>query len=568
MCSLALLAFLSGWNVADFINRDTSSVLIAEMWPFDPTPLTNSTIWFSALVQVLYSTNIGVGVWPVLTGKFLYKGDAVRTTMVYMCFNVFIVTLSVAFFMTQYQNPTTLNATISLPELKPLTAIYDAATNEPDPTLARLIPGLAYFLIVLVTIMSVSISIYTASRFFNRHPNVIMGLLGLVASTAALLGPKYIVPRLLDAEHVAVLVIVALIFDIMSITWIYGAKNIYTDLEFSIGRPILKVWVFMWCITPVVLTGLLTWWAIDLNMLLVMPPRWTAILLALLIIAVVACMQVYQQVDYNCCSMIQEAAQSSTDWGPADPIVRHAWKQWRSVCEDTGQKDFTLRRRGTRDYTHSIKKGQYSRAKYGLEDARKASSTPGNSTPNYSGSLYDDSAIEEDVSVDKFPHQSNGMLAINQEGTLGTLGKPYRYAGEPSVRKPLSNGTAENMHQKQYFYVQPATAITSTSIGNNSADEQYHNVSKVEIVPDAGRSYAKNPLARIPTGTTNLPPSNTASRHYSSGTADRRQFVNRLPVESAHQENPTGSVQHEADGGDHICWRKFSVNPDEFSTEL
>lgn len=556
MCSLALLAFLSGWNVAEFINRDASSVLIAEMWPFDPTPLTNSTIWFGALVQMLYSTNIGVGVWPVLTGKFLYKGDAVRTTMVYMCFNVFIVTLSVAFFMTQYQNPTTLNGTVSLPELKPLTAIYDAATNEPDPMLARIIPGLAYFLIVLVTIMSVAISIYTASRFFNRHPNIIMGILGLCASVAALLGPKYIAPRLLDAEYVAVLVIVALIFDIMSITWIYGAKNIYTDLEFSIGRPILKVWVFMWCITPVLLTGLLTWWAIDLDMLLVMPPRWAAIVLALFIIAVVACVQVYQQVDYNCCSMIQEAAQASTDWGPADPIVRHAWKQWRSVCEDTGQKDFTLRRRGTRDYTHSIKKGQYSRAKYGVEDVRKASSTPGNSTPNYSGSIYDDSAIEEDVSVDKFP-QSNGMLANNQDATLG---KQYNYSVDPNLRKP--HGT-ENLHQKQYFYVQPATAITSTSIGNTAGD-QYHSVSKVEIVPDAGRSYAKNPLARIPAGLNTALPN---TKHYSNGVPDRRQFVNRLPVESA-EESMSGSGQQDAEEGDHICWRKFSVNPDEFSTEL
>lgn len=547
--------------MTDFLNRESSSELLTQLWPFDPTLLGNSTIWFNALVQVICSTNIGVGAWPVLTGKFLYKGDAVRTAMVYMCFNVFIVTLSGAFFITQYQNPTTLNATISLPELKPLTAIYDAATNEPDPLLARLIPGLAYFLIAIVTIMSVAISIFTASRFFTRHPNYIMGLLGFVASVAALLGPKYIAPRLLDAEIVAVLVIVALIFDIMSITWIYGAKNIYTDLEFSIGRPILKVWVFMWCITPVLLTGLLTWWAIDLHLLMVMPPRWAAIVLALFIICVVAIVQVYQQVDYNCCSMIQEAAQASTDWGPADPIVRHAWKQWRSVCEDTGQKDFTLRRRGTRDYTHSIKKGQYSRAKYGVEDVRKASSTPGNSTPNYNGSIYDDSAIEEDVSMDKFPQQSSGMMmAVNEEGSLG---QPYRYSVEPSVRKPHSNGSAvETLHQKQYFYVQPAAAISSTSIGHIGGD-QYHSVSKVEIVPDAGRSYAKNPLARIPSG---VDLSNT--KHYSTGAApDRRQFVNRLPVESAKLD-VAGPSQHDPDGAEHICWRKFSVNPDEFSTEL
>lgn len=550
LCSLSLLAFLSGWNVADFINRDPSDSFAA-MWPFDPTPLTSSAIWFSALVQVIFSTGIGVGVWPVLTGKFLYKGDAVRTSMVYMCFNVFIVTLSVAFFITQYHNPTTLNATISLPELKPLTAIYDAATNDPDPMLARLIPGLAYLLIVLVTIMSVAISIYTASRFYTRHPNYIMSVLGLLASVAALLGPKYVAARLLDSEIVGVLVIVALIFDIMSITWIYGAKNIYTDLEFSIGRPILKVWVLMWCITPVMLTGLLTWWSIDLERLMVMLPRWASIVLALFIIVIVACAQVYQQVDYNCCSMIQEAAQASTDWGPADPIVRHAWKQWRSVCEDTGQKDFTLRRRGTRDYTHSIKKGQYSRAKYAMEDGRKASSTAGSNTPNYSGSIYDDSAIEEDVSVEKFP-QSNGMLAINQTDAIG---KPYRYSIDPPVRKPHQSAS-ETLQQKQYFYVQPATVPAAVLTGNNSGD-QYHSVSKVEIVPDAGRSYAKNPLARVAAAGTNP--------------AERRQFVNRVPVEQQPEQQlgVAGPTSQEANGGaDHICWRKFSVNTDEFSTEL
>ena len=48
------------------------------MWPFDYNILKNSTIWFNALVQVIFSTNIGFGALPVITGKYLYKGDAVR----------------------------------------------------------------------------------------------------------------------------------------------------------------------------------------------------------------------------------------------------------------------------------------------------------------------------------------------------------------------------------------------------------------------------------------------------------------------------------------------------------
>lgn len=45
---------------------------VADILPID------SGIWFDALVQVLFSTNIGIGLLPVVTGKFIYKGDAVR----------------------------------------------------------------------------------------------------------------------------------------------------------------------------------------------------------------------------------------------------------------------------------------------------------------------------------------------------------------------------------------------------------------------------------------------------------------------------------------------------------
>lgn len=35
-------------------------------------------------------------------------------------------------------------------------------------------------------------------------------------------------------------------------------------------------------------------------------------------------------------------------------MLRHGWVQWRSKSGQ-GDRDFTLRRRGTRDYTHSVK---------------------------------------------------------------------------------------------------------------------------------------------------------------------------------------------------------------------
>lgn len=46
----------------------------------------------------------------------------------------------------------------------------------------------------------------------------------------------------------------------------------------------------------------------------------------------------------------------SRNWGPVDTIYRHWWVQWRVTCTKTGQRDFTFKRRGTKDYTSSVQK--------------------------------------------------------------------------------------------------------------------------------------------------------------------------------------------------------------------
>ncbi|KAG4066240.1 hypothetical protein HA402_000464 [Bradysia odoriphaga] len=549
LCTLMLLVFQTGWSVTHFISK----TILIEVLPFRVTSLLDSAVWFSALLQVIYSTSVGFGVWPVVTGKFLYKGDAVRTSVVYLCFNLFVITLSVTFFVTQYNNPITQNSTINIPELKPLTSIYDTALSDPDPLLSRLIPGLAYIIVVLTSIITISINIYTASRLSRRHPNYILSLTGLVTSITALIYPDFFISRLLDRRIVGVLVICALIVEKFIFCGIYGVRNIYTDLEFSIGRPIMKLWVFLWCTIPFVLSGLLIWWSISYSpddLAITYLPRWAPVVLSVIIILVLACVEVYKQVDYNCCSMIQEAAQPSKDWGPADPIVRHAWKQWRAVCEDTGQKDFTLRRRGTRDYTHSIKKGQYSRGKYGTQQNVRHGSTPGSNSPNYSGSIFEDSAIEEDVSSDKY-HGYQGQMNGFANGT-----KPLR-TSNGSRNTLTSNNSRRNTNTsadkalvpteqpKQFFYIRSAN------------ENDYNNVSKVEIVsaPPATsqathnyrKSAAKNPLARV-----------DSNPNYSA----------KVTVPDTGYGNFKKDSHKDGNNVDHICWRKFSINSEEFSTEL
>ena len=72
--ALGLLVFQSGWEVS----RAFTEQSFPNVWPFNLRILMDSSTWFYALVQVIFSTNIGVGAIPVISGKFLYKGDAVK----------------------------------------------------------------------------------------------------------------------------------------------------------------------------------------------------------------------------------------------------------------------------------------------------------------------------------------------------------------------------------------------------------------------------------------------------------------------------------------------------------
>ncbi|XP_055841037.1 sodium- and chloride-dependent neutral and basic amino acid transporter B(0+) [Episyrphus balteatus] len=542
LIGFALLCSLTSWEVHTSLERQ----YFPELWPFKETLLLDSSIWFNALVQVIYATNIGFGALPVVTGKFLYKGDAVRTSVVYLCFNLLVNAISVTLFMVQFDNLASRSLS-NLEALKPLTAIYDRVLNEPTGLLAKLIPCLIYSLIVISAIVSITVAIYTSTRLVPRHPNYVISLIGFVAAVIALAAPKFIIPRVLDTRIVGTLVITALIFDLIATTWIYGAKNIYTDLEFSIGRPIFKGWVYLWCLGPAFLTGVLVWWCADDDegdLLNAYMPRWAPILFVIGVILIIACVEIFKQVDYNFFGMICEAAKPAKEWGPADPLARHAWKQWRSVCQDTGRKDFTLRRRGTRDYTHSIKKGQYSTSKYGTNNWK--SSTPGNSSPNYSGSVFGDSAIEEDISVDKYS-------GINQQFTAfqGNDGKGMRYSNRsrqpvpttPNDRRLPQHNTNPADRHKEVVYIRRL----SNGEGNNHS-------TRIEITPSKESiTYGtRNPMGRNLNQTYSIP--------------HRTNSVNRHPVQSNGQV-PVASLGEVA-AGDHICWRKFSVNAEEYSTEL
>lgn len=445
-----------------------------------------------------------------------------------------ITAISVAFYLLQFNNPVALHATsgtqILYPELTGITTIYDRALTERDSVLIKLIPSLSYLMIFLSSLITIIILIYTSTRMIRKHPNYTICLAALVTSIAGLLCPNYVVSRILDSRIAGSLIITALIFDIISVTWIYGTKNLYTDLEFSLGRPVYKIWLFIWAVIPLLLTTIIIWWAVtysELDLAIKYVPRWAPVALCLAIIIILACFEVGKQVDYNLCSMIYGATKPSKDWGPGDPLVRHAWKQWKSVCEDTGERDFTLRRRGTKDYTNSIKKGQYSHQstnniKY-VSNIRNT--TPGGSN-SYNGSVFGDSAIEEDMSIDKYSN--------------------YKSSHEKSPG--VSNSSRKSSTTDSKAPIDKEFKGAAIYIRNNDAEINNYT-SRIEILPQEVSYKTKNPMGR--NDINNAEKNKSYSDHHFTTYPQGSQLVNNIPINS-----------------DHICWRKFSINSEEFSTEL
>lgn len=526
-------------------------------------------------MQVLFSVNGGFGALPMLTGKFLYKGDAVRTSVVYLCFNLLINAIAVTLFMVQFDFSS--NGYQLMEELKPLTAIYDrvqyGAQSESE-LLRHLVPSLIYALVILSALVSITVAVYTSTRLVPRRPNYVICLIALVVAVMSFAAPKFLIARVLDSRLVGTLVITALVFELIAITWIYGAKNIYTDLEFSIGRPIFRGWMWLWCSCPAILTGILVWWCADddqYDLLSGYLPRWAPILFTLAVIMIIACIQIFRQVEYNFFGMICEASKPAKEWGPADPLARHSWKQWRSVCQDTGRRDFTLRRRGTRDYTHSIKKGQYSTAqKFGANgqathhphQTHWKSSTPGNSSPNYSGSMFGDSAIEEDISVDKFPGITQQYVPFQASD-----GKPLRYSqrarqtAQPQTLTRLPPGPTTVEKHCEVVYIRrlsdggSGTHATRIEISPSNESITYGNGKAHGI--NGTSAMSRNPLGR---STGCLAP---APAMHAPGNHIKRSASSVVNVNTHKLPPPTMAA-----AGDHICWRKFNVNPEEYSTEL
>lgn len=92
-------------------------------------------------------------------------------------------------------------------------------------------------------------------------------------------------------------------------------------------------------------------------------------------------------------------------WGPVDPILRYNWVHWHSKAKE-GQRDFTLKRRGTKDYTHSVKKYSKPQPKSYTQTSSELSTALGDKNQNNIRLSNGSSTYAE-------PYQENGASYYN-----------------------------------------------------------------------------------------------------------------------------------------------------------
>lgn len=342
----------------------------------DWKPLLTFDTWYYAMIQLFFSTHIGFGNITTCAGRLYSKSNAFWTAVLYMLCNVAV---GVAFVCVVYLWMGRLEAHNikfvwpRIPELFVLTLLYDVVSTSFGEN-AQIWAIVAFLVIVFAGLNSMasiiftvveSIMIETKERW--RWWMITAGActVGFLAGIICLLPVKLELVHMLDHYVVGHMVAASTALELIGFAWIYGSFALYSDFEFVLGQKLNPLWSVVWFVSPIILVVLEIWSLIvlplngthqnhDAKWLYIM--GWVFYSSSWCIILVVAFWQICTQVDYNIGQKLLSTLKPSRNWGPVDPIYRHGWVVWRGHSTISGERDFTLKRRGTRDYTHSVKR--------------------------------------------------------------------------------------------------------------------------------------------------------------------------------------------------------------------
>ncbi|KAG8249574.1 hypothetical protein J6590_017558, partial [Homalodisca vitripennis] len=394
------------------------------LFQFDYNYILKCDTWYYAVVQVFLSTQIGFGNITTTSGRIYAKSNAFWITLVFMVCNLAVgvgFTCLVYMWKARLEDQGISLSQPDIPELFVLTFMYDVITRTftSDVQLWAIIAFLAVVFAGLTSMMAMVFTVTTTVIVESKErwkPWIITGgfcVICFLAGIICLLPEKLELVHMLEHYVVSRIIIMATAIELIGFVWIYGSHHLYNDFEFVLGYKLTCIWNLIWAITPPLLITLQIWSIISMPVTGTTTKTdpewlyftgWSVVGGAWLFVFIVAIWQIVMQVDYNIWQKFLSSLKPSRNWGPVDPIQRHGWIVWREQCTLSGERDFTLKRRGTRDYTHSVRNapsdtlGTRYYPQYTKPSNEKTAIDPMgtftiNSVPNYNSTQATDAAL-------------------------------------------------------------------------------------------------------------------------------------------------------------------------------
>uniref|UniRef100_A0A8D9B8R8 Sodium-dependent nutrient amino acid transporter 1 n=1 Tax=Cacopsylla melanoneura TaxID=428564 RepID=A0A8D9B8R8_9HEMI len=492
------------------LNRTLQGVL--NLLNIDWEALLSFDIWYYAVIQFFFSTHVGFGNITTCAGRLYAKNNAFWTSVLYILMN--LVT-GIAFVCIVYSWLHLLNTSThtfqasQMPELFVMTLVYDTVTSS-YAGLARPWAALVFLVILLSGFVSTICLVYTVvtcavvegkrkRRWWTM--TLLVCAIGFILTVLSVLPGDLSIVHILEHYVIGRLVLISTMLELIGFIWVYGLESLSNDFEFVLGYNLNFLWKTIWFIAPIVL-GVL-----EVCSMVLMPLRvssdsswestagWSMYLAAWLIILLVAFWQILAQVDFDLIQKYRSSVKPTRNWGPVDPIYRHCWVQWKKQYQITGERDFTLRRRGTRDYTHSIKRGQHAGpvgSRYSIPP----------SSPKSVGSHY--------------------SIPVKSEAPVYTI--------------------------QSYIYDEAALPLPATQNMYNS-----HLQSSVYVHSPNHTYYREEPVY---TSTPNTHAYNGDSLYTRRSNAHHAYNSPDVTPHGYHEDGTSSQLYFMSNQGDHVCWRK------------
>ncbi|CAH1105467.1 unnamed protein product [Psylliodes chrysocephalus] len=425
----------------------------------DWTLLESANVWYYACIQVFFSTTVGFGSFVTNAGFLYNKVNPFWTALGYCGINI-LFGLGSTIISQSLSNYTSANITSSegdVAEIFLMSLIYDigGVNNDSDKNIWII---LIFALFILSGFISMATLTYTLlkaitvgarSRLKWWQASVILCVSGYILGCAILLKSDFDVVHLLDHYIVGNLILITAILEVLTVLAFYGVERIQSDFEFMLGHILSKFWLILWWLAPIVLTSIFAWGMITLPLegIFRNDPPWLygvgfgIVLTSSLLIFVTGLYIVTKQDGYTFIERFKSSLKPSKNWGPKDPISRHNWIQWNTKAK-SGERDFTLKRKGTKDYTKSIKKNKKILAScqspQSVHGMYKEKIEKDNIDNNNSSNIYTELNEANMISNKQSPVENGQFRIVSLTDSLNSNQMDQKYKEKPKARNPLA----------------------------------------------------------------------------------------------------------------------------------